>query len=157
MTWRAVAAFAAGLFLILALSCCTAQPSQYRSPYLGGPNYRVMNVNHMTSAEIRPILYNLYVEVRECTGYDRSFDDIQFYSAGLILLRTNSNMWKPHAGISWGNWIFVINGLPPELWAGTMKHEIAHYLTRMGHPEVNEIMAACGIPLIVDPLAGRAN
>ncbi len=149
---RVGATFVAVIFLALALSCCAAQTeiTKYRSPYLGGPNWRVMNATRMDTAEIQPLLADLFQSVEACTGKEKNFNRVQFYRAGLLFVRQDSTQWQSMAGLKYRNWLYVRNGYPVETTLLIIKHEIAHYLTNLSHPEIDPILEACGIPVTIE-------
>ncbi len=142
--------FLAGFSLSLVLSCCASQPVQSvqfpeRHTHLGGPGYRVFDVDEVGSVDQVLPLQKLYRLAEECTGQTRSFSDVRVFSVSKIEVRTPTGWFNGPVGV-WAigtGWIYAVRNRPPADIARTIVHEFAHYLTQLHHPEINGIIAAC--------------
>ncbi len=134
--------------VLLASTACATGPEPFppnMHPFLGGPGYRVYDVNEIDSIDDAPVLWALYQMAEECTGVTRSYDPVRVFSASRIAVKDEGG-WASHYVGLWGigtGWIYIRRGRSAEQTAGTIVHEFAHYIMQLGHDEINDIIAAC--------------
>lgn len=152
MTVRALIAFMFGLVLVLAFSCCTSQPQpevrtvvSVRNAHLGGPLFRVFDVNEIDSIDEIPALRELYAVAEECANLTRSYAPVRVFSVSKIEVR-NASGWFSSATGMWARgtgWIYIKEGRDPKATATTIVHEYIHYIMQIGHPSANEEIEVC--------------
>lgn len=147
------------VLLLLVSSACIAYPPPNTGaghpvpepslvPKLGGPLYRVFDVDEIDSIDALYVIADIYRAVEKCTGIERDFAPVRVFLASNIMILTKEEGWADHyAGMRTRNrpWVYVKRTSDVESMAWTLKHEFVHYLTDQGHPEVDDTMRACGV------------
>lgn len=143
------------MIALLTMSCayCASQPVQPVQPvqhpdlnsHLGGPGYRVFDVDEIDSIDGIPLLRKLYRVAEECTGQTRPFSDIRVFAVSKIEQRISDGWFDGPVGL-WTigtGWIYLKSERTAEATARTLIHEYVHYITQLHHPEIDETIAAC--------------
>ncbi len=155
MTWRAIAAFAAGFLLILAVSCCTGQrtPSNDyivsdlsdRHAFLGGPEMRVFDVYEINSVDEAFNIRAIFAMAEKCTGQTRDYRHVRVFTVSRISVRTGTGWFDTAVGV-WSigtGWVYVKRGRDLKSTTRTLVHEFAHYITQLHHEDINPIVSVC--------------
>lgn len=127
---------------------------EVRNPHLGGPYFRVFDVDEIDSLEEVPALSALFKMAEECSGIDGDFGPVRVFAAKHIMVRTPAGDWWGIASKfgdtevvgmwAWNTaWIYILTGRTAEETAKTIVHEYVHYLMREGHPIADTKVAAC--------------
>ena len=147
MTWRALAAFVAGIFLILALSCCAASSTFPPTlvDRLGGPGWRVMDADLVDTIEALPILMRAHNEAQNCSKSFRPFNDAKIYVTSKIFVKNKADWTGRISGLTIDNRIYIRRDLNSTTMLWVLKHEFVHYVTERHHPDIDEIMEICGV------------
>ena len=148
------------VILLLALSCafCATQPEPnvesvipvpdpIRVPHLGGPLYRVFDVDEIDSIDALSSIESIYRSAEECTGIQRDFTVVRVFFVSKIMVRTKDGWSDAFVGMrTWNKpWIYILRGRNLDQIVWTLKHEFVHYLTDLGHPESDVMLEACGV------------
>ena len=147
MTWRALAAFVAGVLLILAFSCCASAPqvTNVVVPHLGGPGYRVMDADRIDSYEALPALMRAHNDAQNCSKSFRPFNEVEVYAATKIVVK-NGMAWTDRiSGLTVGHRIYIRHDLDIISMTWVLKHEFVHFVTSDKHPDIDPIMKICGV------------
>ncbi len=142
--------------LILALSCAncaTAPIAPYSDlhPRLGGPTFRVFDVDELDSIDDGPSLYALYLLAEECTGITLDYSPVRVFSVSRIEIKEDGEWSAAYNGVQVRNtgWIYLRAGRLPRFTTWTLIHEYAHYLTKLSHgEEFDEILKACAVAFV---------
>ena len=137
------------LVVLLAMSCayCASRPAPFpdKHPHIGGPIYRVFDVDEIDSIGEGPSLRALYRIAEACTGQSRAWSPIRVFAVSKIEVRDEgewsaayNGMWARDTG-----WIYLKRGRPAKAAARTLVHEYVHYITQEGHPAADSLLAAC--------------
>ena len=148
------------LVALLAMSCayCASRPAQpepnvaaVEQPglhtHLGGPLYRVFDVDEIDSIDAMVSIGSIYRSAEECTGIERDFADVRVFFASKIMVRTEDGWSDAFVGMrTWNRpWIYLLRGRKIDQIVWTLKHEFVHYLTGLGHPGSDAALEACGV------------
>ncbi len=139
--------------VLLAMSCayCAIRPPEHgivTVPHLGGPLYRVFDVDEIDSIDALYAVGIIYRSVEECTGMERDFAPVRVFFVSKIMIRTLDRGWADdYAGMRTRNrpWIYIKRSMNATQLAWTMRHEFVHYITDSGHPESDDALKACGV------------
>ncbi len=140
------------VILLLATSCakCASRPPESGIaivPHLGGPLYRVFDVDEIDSIDALYAVEIIYRSVEECTGIERDFAPVRVFFVSKIMIRTEEGWADHYAGMrTWNKpWIYIKRSMSAGQLAWTMKHEFVHYITDLGHPESDDALKACDV------------
>ena len=146
------------LLIVLLASSCAAPPTLHVAaeqsnvepkavPHLGGPLYRVFDVDEIDSIDALYAVELIYRAAEQCTGIERDFAPVRVFFVSKIMIQRNGVWLDSYAGMrTWERpWIFVQRSLGINQIAWTMKHEFIHYITDLGHPESDDVLRACGV------------
>ena len=116
-------------------------------PHLGGPLYRVFDVDEIDSIDALYAVEMIYRSAEECTGIKRDFAPVRVFLTSKIMIQRNGVWREGYAGMrTWNRpWIYILRSLRGNQIPWTMKHEFVHYLTNLGHPESDDALRACGV------------
>lgn len=132
---------------LLALGCGTSRPND---PYLGAPTYRVLEADQVDSPELLLEFQTIHAQVERCLGEHRDHDRLTFYRARLIIALDTSGAWAHPLGIATiEHRIYFQWSLTPRNRRQAVAHELAHYVMRMGHPDIDPLLEACLIPVTI--------
>ncbi len=84
--------------VLLASAACATGPEPFppnMHPFLGGPGYRVFDVDELDSIDDAPVLWALYQMAEECTGVTRSYAPVRVFSASRIDVKIDGT-WASH-------------------------------------------------------------
>ncbi len=140
-------AFLAGILLILAFSCCTAQRNSTYPivPNMGGPGWRVLDADRIDTLEALPVLMRAHNDAQNCSKSFRPFNDAEIYAASKIIVKTRTDWTDQISGLTIDNRIYIKRDLQPSVMLWTLKHEFVHYVTEGSHPDIDETMKVCGV------------
>ncbi len=140
------------LVALLAMSCayCVAiAPERNIAPstHLGGPLYRVFDVDEIDSIDALYAVEIIYRLAEECTGIERDFAPVRVFLTSKIMIRREGGWHEDYAGMrTWNKpWIYIKRTKDVRQLAWTMKHEFVHYITDLGHPESDDALKACDV------------
>ena len=142
--------------VLLAMSCayCAAQPQvvtdptpvdPIANPWLGGPGFRVFDTDEIDAVDALPSLRAIYQSAERCAGTERDFHAIRVFAVSKIEKRWQSGWSDTPNGLQFRNWTYVKAGLESAHTAWVLEHEFMHYITRKGHPAVDDLLKACGL------------
>ena len=123
------------------------------APHLGGPLYRVFDVDEIDSIDALHAVEAIYRSAEACTEIERDFVDVRVFFTSKIMLQTE-NGWSDgftaesrFVGMrTWDRpWIYLLRNRDIDQIAWTLKHEFVHYLTDLGHPESDDALRACDV------------
>lgn len=139
--------FLLALFVSNCASAPTPPPTSYPDlhPRLGGPTYRVFDVDEIDSVDEAIALRDLYHIAEKCTGATRDYAPVRVFSVSKIEIRQDREWFDSYVGV-WAigtGWVYVRRGRGPRNTARTIVHEMAHYITELSHPEIDEIIVTC--------------
>ncbi len=150
----------AALFLLIAVvsACCagttpTPAPIVYPDlhPRLGGPTFRIYDVDELDSIDDSPSLYALYLLAEECTGITLDYSPVRVFSVSRIEIKEDGEWSKAYNGM-WTRdtgWIYLRTGRPAQFTTWTLVHEYLHYLTKLSHgEEFDEILKTCAVAFV---------
>ena len=146
--------------LILAVSCASCATGRDLESdihsRLGGPSWRVTDVNSIDNIDDLPALRSLWEAAEACAGMEGNFSEVTLFAASHISSKRDDGNWmrgydpSAHTIVNgiWireRGWIYIRTGRPAAATARTIIHEFIHHLTGKGHDDeaTNEIIAAC--------------
>ena len=145
--------------VLLAMSCafCATSSVQHEPgvvveqsvmhTHLGGPIYRVFDVDEIDSIDALSSIESIYRSAEECTGIERDFAPVRVFFTSKIMVRTKDGWSDKFNGMrTWNKpWVYLLRerGIGQIVW--TLKHEFVHYLTDQGHPASDDALKACGV------------
>jgi len=151
MTRRILIAFAVGILLILAFSCCASTPSSNLIvPNMGGPGWRVMDADRIDTIEALPILLRAYSAAQNCSQSFRPFNEVEVYATSKIVVKNRLEWTDKISGLTVGHRIYIRRDMSQSVTAWVLKHEFVHYVTHGSHPDIDETMKACGVHYEMD-------
>ena len=142
--------------VLLAMSCayCASQPQvaidptvadPIAVPHLGGPGFRVFDTDEIDAVDAIPVLITIYQSAERCAGIERDFRAIRVFAVAKIEKRWQSGWSDTPNGMQFRNWTYIKTGLEPAHTAWVLEHEFMHYLTKKGHPAIDDLLKSCGL------------
>ena len=115
--------------------------------HLGGPLFRVFDVDEIDSIDALSSIESIYRSAEECTGIQRDFTVVRVFFVSKIMIRTENDWKDTFVGMRvWHKpWVYLLRTKDANQIVWTLKHEFVHYLTDLGHPEVEDALKICGV------------
>ncbi len=144
------------MIVLLAMSCayCASQPQvaiaptivdPIANPRLGGPGFRVFDTDEIDAVDALPALVTIYQSAERCAGTERDFHAIRVFAVSKIEKRWQSGWSDTPNGLQFRNSTYIKAGLESAHTAWVLEHEFMHYVTRKGHPAIDDLLKACGL------------
>lgn len=128
-------------------------PEHATDHMMGGPGWRVVDVREVPPEEM-PAVDSIVDEVAACLGVDPApLDRARWFGVTGIMYRnvnvtTGSWQWRAANGLTMRDslWIYVRSASgrrTADHVVGTVKHEVVHVLTDLGHPAADRLIGKC--------------